>query len=90
MDARQFLNQTVRRKKRKFQAEVVAVLVGGTWFTGGALCFISDGFKGVFGDMTEAEKRKVHPSAPVLARIISSKRFICFRDEELDELEPIL
>jgi len=87
MDAKRFLNQTVKRKKRKFQAEVVAVLERGTWFTGGALCFVSDGLREVFSNMTDAEKRKVHPSAPVLARIISSKRFICFRDEELDELE---
>ncbi len=87
MDARRFLNQKLRRKKRKFQAEVVAILTRGTWFTGGALYFVSDGLKDVFADMTDAEKRKVHPSAPVLARIISSKRFVCFREEELRELE---
>lgn len=89
MEATQFLNTTIKKKKKNFTARVIAVLISGSWFAGGSVCEISMDCRDAYGAMTDADKRKVHPTAAVLARIESTGRYVSFRDDELNELEII-
>lgn len=65
---------------------MVAVRELGTWFAGGCIFWLSDQEREFFHGITDAEKRKIHPQARVIARVETSGRVITFRDDEVAEL----
>lgn len=65
---------------------MVAVLETGRWFSGGCIFWVSDGCRDIFNNLTDPQKRKINPTASVIARIDVSGRIMCFRDDELPEL----